>query len=73
MCDCVQKANDALAPHKTRLSGGVMMTGRFVLCVATERTDMNKRKHPMNVFCSYCPFCGEHWPNTDTKEGRKDE
>jgi len=61
MCNCIEEANKALEPHKTRLSGGITMQGRFVLCVATERTDMNKRKHPMNVFCTFCPFCGERF------------
>ena len=62
MCDCISKVNVQLAAYGDELNTAMKMDGTVLLCVGTSRIDGNKRKKPHNMFCSYCPFCGEKMP-----------
>ncbi len=68
MCDCFTKVNRLLREHNTAIdlvNVISMKTGNFerVMCVPTTRIDTKKRKGPLRVFASFCPMCGEKYPN----------
>lgn len=66
MCDCIKKANDALAEHNTAVETVTTITPkgkiRERLCVPTRRMSTKKRGTPMRVFATYCPMCGVEIP-----------
>jgi len=71
MCNCITVANKALREHNTAIhlvDTINMKTGNFErrMSVPTARIDAKKRKRPMKVFATYCPMCGEKYPERDT-------
>ena len=68
MCDCIKKANKALAERDTAIDTVTALTpaGKFRerLCVPTRSTKTGKRKTPaLKVFAAFCPLCGEAIPS----------
>lgn len=66
MCDCVETINEKLAEAglNTRIKVPMLLSndlkvGAKKLQVVTEKADVSVRKHPVSVFTSFCPFCGE--------------
>jgi hypothetical protein len=61
-CNCRVRVDAQLHDHACALEAGIVilpsgdLSGRYV--VATKRTD-GKRKPPMKVFATFCPFCGK--------------
>ena len=61
-CDCMEKANKALAPHNTRIEQvfSVMGSGlRLRWPISTKQVEKGRGKpKAMGLFASYCPLCG---------------
>ena len=69
MCNCVTLANRELAKHNTeicRVDTISMKTGQFErrMTVPTTKIDSRKRGTAMKVFATFCPMCGEKYPET---------
>jgi hypothetical protein len=62
MCDCIQEADKALAEYNTKIE--VPWIGPQRPFVLTMKLNEKKRGKPQMMFCSYCPFCGEKYPET---------
>jgi hypothetical protein len=68
MCNCIKKINAELALNgsNTMLDipvtfvNGKLRADRVTIVVA--KVDTKKRGRPMMVFPTYCPFCGEKYP-----------
>jgi len=56
-CSCWKPLQKELGKQGTGLELAFSLTGKFYLQVQTMRTD-GKRKPPVRVVCSHCPFCG---------------
>lgn len=64
ICDCVKLINADLA--KRELPNTMIETPLFgpqITFVLTCKRHENVRSKPKRVFASYCPFCGEKYPN----------
>ena len=65
-CDCVAKANKALAAHGCHVETSLMIdpaTGKSwsVLCLpvrALETVGRKRRPKPPRIIMAFCPFCG---------------
>jgi hypothetical protein len=77
MCDCIKMTNDGLKEHPEwntqvlvpitfSMKNGGLKADR--LAVATEKLDDKKRQKPITLFASYCPFCGEKYPEAEKEE-----
>jgi hypothetical protein len=69
MCDCLSMVNRELAKHNTHVDlvdTINMTTGKFEqrMAIPTARTNTRKRGSPMKVFATFCPMCGEKYPET---------
>jgi hypothetical protein len=72
MCDCIDKINEALEKQGTNTmldipimlnrtgSDNVLASAKRVKIMTCKR-DSSNRKKPMQMFASYCPFCGEKY------------
>lgn len=71
-CDCIDKINTALSEQETntmldipialnRSDGNNTLESVKRVKVVTTKRDTSKRKKPMQMFASYCPFCGEKY------------
>ena len=64
MCNCANEVNEQLAERgaNTRLAFAFQITKDMGLIdrllVGVEKVDKAKRKPPMAVCASFCPFCG---------------
>lgn len=64
MCNCATEVDKQLADRgvNTRLAFALQITKDMGLVsrllVSVEKIDKAKRKPPMNVFATFCPFCG---------------
>lgn len=63
MCKCIEEVDKQLAAKNTRvqLKEALNMrsgTIREALMVPTEKINSRKRAGPINVFATFCPFCG---------------
>lgn len=70
MCNCVSMVNRELVKHNTEISMVdtiSMVTGQFErrMAVPTQRINTRKRGTPMKVFATFCPMCGEKYPERD--------
>lgn len=69
MCNCINKINECLSGYNTELDLPVtltpinhnMQTSQQVI-IATCKIDTKQRKGAVVMFASYCPFCGELYP-----------
>lgn len=65
MCDCTTEVDKQLAERgsNTRLAFAMQVTEdmglKYCLLVGVEKIDKSKRKPPMLVTATFCPFCGE--------------
>ena len=62
MCECIENVDKKLteAGHNTKIKMPMLMlSGTPRPRVTTEKADPDIRKRPIDVFCSFCPFCGE--------------
>jgi hypothetical protein len=74
MCDCVEKINKMLEPGGHRLNTAINFDGRpEVPLISLIRTDAwkieSRRGKPSSFWPSYCPFCGEKYPEADKAKG----
>lgn len=56
--NCVHEINEELRAHNSILSQALSLSGRELIALSTTKLDSKKRGRPINVFASYCPFCG---------------
>ena len=73
MCKCVSLVNKKLAEHNTEicLIGTINpKNGRYEerMIVPTIKLNNRKRGNAMKVFASYCPMCGEKYPEIEKIE-----
>lgn len=67
MCECVDKLNEQLKEHNTRIVIPIMLNKKTLdfasanTLVVTEKVDSAKRGKPLKVSASYCPFCGKKY------------
>jgi hypothetical protein len=63
MCDCMEKANEALAPHNTRIERIYSLSGNRVGMpwpISTAQIEKGRGKpKAMGLVASFCPLCGE--------------
>lgn len=67
MCTCIANANAKLATLNTIIDEGMLIdpktrrvTSRVHLAV--RKLAPKIRQGPAVIVCTYCPFCGEKWP-----------
>lgn len=69
MCNCIEEVSEKLKPHGCGLDVPLIIPRDAKapmppakVAVRTYRLDFNKRKTPALVVASFCPFCGEKYP-----------
>ena len=66
MCDCIKLFNEQLASRNTRIkipiSFGANKISSLPPMIVTEKVDERSRMKPVSLLASYCPFCGEKYP-----------
>ena len=69
MCNCIEQINKLLEEHNTRLALGInMRTGKSTGArIAVEKIESKKRKGPVDMYASYCPFCGEKYKRDNSE------
>ena len=66
MCDCIELTNKELKKYNTRLIIPILWNSQGlkpvekVVC-ATEKDDIKNKRKAVNIFATYCPFCGEKY------------
>jgi len=66
MCDCIDKLNAQLKEggHNMVISQSFGIHGTIPNAkVLTEKRDLAVKKKPIHVFATFCPFCGEKYPD----------
>lgn len=63
-CDCIAKVNGHLAAYNTRLTFSLF--GPRVTFIQTDKLDAKKRGKPSLMVASFCPFCGDKYPDKMT-------
>ena len=62
MCDCIEEVEKRLADRglntKITLPDFVLNNGAYRPKLVVEKVDKNVRKKPIDIFVSFCPFCG---------------
>ena len=62
MCDCIKNVSEKLKEHNTALKLPLLLDGGpDRVLIETQKADSKNRKKPMNLFASFCPFCGEKY------------
>lgn len=64
MCDCYDAINKELETKNTRLEPAwLIVDGKWIATpmIVTQKLDDKKRGKAINLFPSYCPFCGEQY------------
>ena len=64
MCNCIKITNDGLREkYNSYVNTTISLTGGPQMVVlATEKDDTTKRGKPITLVATYCPFCGEKYP-----------
>jgi hypothetical protein len=65
MCTCIAQLTKTLREENTEFDfahGWFNKSLRTRLQIRTKKIDSSKRKPAMSVMTSYCPFCGEKYP-----------
>ena len=66
MCDCIDKIDEHLAQFNTKVELPMWTaSGKRTPFVQTIKKDQKKRGKPRMIFASYCPFCGEKYPDVE--------
>jgi hypothetical protein len=61
-CDCIEKANETLAPRNVELDLILRVRdGRQLVKIATSKINSRIRDKGPLVAAAYCPFCGEKY------------
>lgn len=60
MCNCIDKVNEALKPHKKALDTALTFGGKVFLRAATVTVPGGKATSS-GLVVDYCPFCGVKW------------
>jgi hypothetical protein len=64
MCTCIQKIDAKLAEHNGMLETNWLSDpSRAMICVVKKSASGTPKKPP-RLEATYCPFCGERYPNT---------
>lgn len=74
MCDCIETTNKYLKENYPELNTQIYVPialfrndsgspSYHKVVIETEKLDDKKRKKPIVLFASYCPFCGEKYGN----------
>jgi len=64
MCDCIGTVDKLLADQdkNTKLAIGLSLKGGpSLIMLTTQKVDRSKRKGPVSVYATYCPFCGRRY------------
>lgn len=61
-CDCIKDVDEHLSSHNTKIE--LPMFGLQRPFITTRKLDEKKRGKPMFIFASFCPFCGEKYPES---------
>ena len=73
MCDCIKETNEKLIENGintqldipfvfTREGNAIEKTPRIL--IATCKADISKKEKAMKIRATYCPFCGEKYPDS---------
>ena len=64
MCDCIKNVDEKLAERNTRLTQALVFGNRSAptIMLQTEVIEKKRGAKPVGMFLSYCPFCGEKYP-----------
>lgn len=64
MCDCIRRTNERFKQKNmnTELVIACILTGETRILVATDKIDTKIRGKAVNMMATYCPFCGEKYP-----------
>ena len=66
MCNCIDLTQEALIKHNQRLPLMLSLVGGPSKPYMQAEVIKPKRgERPMQLIPSYCPFCGEKYPDTD--------
>lgn len=71
MCGCIEEVDKKLADRpdlNTRLSRAWNLeTGQCSVVLLTKKLDDKVRRKPVELYPSFCPFCGEPYPKPQPK------
>lgn len=67
MCDCILQMNEALKPREVVLETGVVLSSGQQLVKVGIRRLSPKRTSNVQLYATYCPFCGEKYPQNEQK------
>lgn len=64
MCDCIKKVDEKLAERNTRLTQAIVCGNHSAPTIMLQTEIMEKKRgaRATTVLLSYCPFCGEKYP-----------
>ena len=63
MCNCISDVNKMLAEHNAKLV--LPMFGRQRPFIETAKKETSKRGKQPLMQASFCPFCGEKYPDEE--------
>jgi len=66
MCSCISEMDNVLREHNTCLVTTLFRNPQ-VVAVRTDKINTRVRKGPATVIASFCPFCGEKYPEHAAK------
>lgn len=69
MCNCADIMNDRLRQYNFMLSRNLLQENAPAL-VEISKIERKKRTPSISLIASYCPFCGEKYPERGNPRGR---
>lgn len=65
MCDCIKETNESLKEVDSNSQLSLAMSIKVGIpdrvIISTYKIDRQKKKGPITLVASYCPFCGEKY------------